>query len=1166
MIETTKRCLLFLLVAMASFEIVGWCQSNLGGVTGRVSDPSGGAIPEAVVTLTSLDSGRTLTAGSSTEGIYSISGVAPGRYRISVTKAGFKGFSQEPIFISTATVITLDINLAVGEVSETLSVTAEALGLQTTSVEIGTVMPQQAMLDLPISLGGSATIGASGRRQIENFTFLTPGVQGNQWSKSVNGAPGFAQEILIDGFSMTQMWAPGFVAPDTPPYEAIGEFKMQNTLYPAEYGGGLGVENFTLKSGGSEYHGNLFEFLRNDKFDARGFFARSKNILRQNEYGGTFGGPLDLPKIYDSKGRTFFFGAYTGFKRRGGTPGVNLITLPTAQQRLGDFSDFPFPIFDPVCGDHRCSSTETRQQFSHNGRLNVIPPNRISEVAKRVVGLLPSPDFPGYVRNYVDRSYSPTNDWSMSIKIDHAINDRQRISGAWWETRLLSEVNGPVAGPLNPNFYTTHVVARGLRFNHTHAISPTLLNHIGYGYSSSTTFSNMLRDERKGNKILQIPGIPEDSDGFSAFAFLGNGGYPLLGNTQLNGVYPTLVQHHSWADNLTWVKGKHQVKVGGLVSLRSYKTGDHRFEAGEFDFHSNSTSQPNDPANFARYGNSFASFLLGEVSFATRAINPPVRFLSDQLYALYAEDSIKITPKLTVTLGLRYELPVYVKERNGNISYLSLTRPNEKAGGRPGALIFLGDGPGRTGTRDMFGTYRKSFSPRVGIAYQLNNKTVVRMGYGIFRYYPNYGRLNQASWWANGFGAFPSFSSLDQGIRPAFSLDSGFPATNITLPNVDPTQLNNSPVAFINGSANKPSTTQSWTVGIQRELPFNVLLDASYVGSNSTGLWSALENLNQVHPSWLKLGTELNANISCLGLGTCPNAAAAGVQSPYPGFNATIAQALRPYPQYTRIDNMYQPTGYNTYHSLQVRLQKRFSDGLSFLGSYTLSKNIGAVGGDTFGDAFGGGGFGTMDTFNRHVEKALLPLDQTHVFVLSWSYAVPVGRGKRFLSSANGVLNQLLGGWQLNAIQTYRSAAALAIGGGPSLPIFGGAPNRPNWNPAAGNGRSSVSMGDFDPRRDKYLVITPWSQPPAFTFGNGPRRQPNLRGPAFYDEGFSIFKRFSLGSETRYLEFRSEFFNLFNRVVFGGPNTNTNDPINFGIIGGQANTPRVIQFALKLIF
>jgi len=1031
------------------------------------------------VVLTNLDNGTALTVGTSGDGLYSVSSVAPGRYRITVTKTGFKVFSQEPVNMSTATVMSLDINLTVGTVTETVSVTAQAAALQTTSAEVGTVMPNQAMLDLPISLGGNATIGASGRRQMESFTFLTPAVQGNQWNKYVNGSPGFAQEFLVDGFSMTQMGAPGFAANESPPYEAISEFKMQNTLYPAEYGQAFGIENFTLKSGTSKYHGDMFEFLRNDNEDAGGFFATQKAILRQNEFGFTIGGPLNIPKVYNSKGKTFFFVAYSGFRLRGGVPSRGLVSLPTAQERGGDFSDYPYPIFDPLCGRgtagaHRCSNTETRQQFSYQGTLNRIDPSLLSAVALRATALIPPVDFTaaGYMNNYTDRSYQPTSDDTESIKIDHTITEKQHLSGALWEVRGTSTLHGPVAGPFDWGYYIAPTVAAGFRLNHTYTISPTLLNHIGYGYSTTTPqWSHWSTDPRHRNQVLQIPGIPADAPGYPEVNFSGGGVvYPSFGNSANNGFDPTLMQHYSWAEDLTWVKGRHQVRIGIQPSIRKFETRDGRAQAGRFYFSANSTSQPNDATNFGAWGNAYASFLLGEVYSANRLIAPPDRYWTDQLYASYVEDSIKITPRLTLTLGLRYELPIYATERNGNVSYLSITAPNAAAGGIPGALVFLGNGAGRTGTLNMFGHYNKSFSPRTGLAYQIDNKTVLRLGYGILRFDQTYGNVNENVYWGNGFSAVPGLATSDSGIHPAFNLDTGFPATNVTIPNLDPTIANNIRVATVNSHANVPSTTQSWAVGFQRELPYSILLDATYVGSNSTGLWSSMENLDQVNPKWLSLGNDLYADISCLRAGTCPHAAAAGVHSPYPGFSGSVAQALRPYPQYSSIYDMNQPTGSNTHNALQIRLQKRYSNGLSFLGAYTLSKNIGAVAGMTLGDPYAGGNYDSLDTFNRKREKALISFDQTHLLVFSWSYALPFGQGKKYLSKASGVVNQVLGGWQINSIETYGSGNPIAIYGGPNLPIFNAYGNRPNW--IGGNGRSGVSMSSFDPAVDRYLDIS----------------------------------------------------------------------------------------------
>ena len=1173
MMNTIKQRLLFLIVVAASYAAIGWCQANLGGITGRVTDPTGAAIPEAAVVLTSLDSGTAYTAGTSGDGLYAFSGVTPGRYRINVTKTGFQTFSQQPIIISTATIITLDIGLTVGTVAETVNVTAQVAALETTSAEVGTVMPQQQMLDLPLYVGGSAAIGATGRRQLEDFTYLTPGVQGNQWSTSVNGAPGMSQDVLVDGYSLVQMGDQGFIASDTPPYEAVAEFKMENTLYPANVGGAIGVEQFTLRSGTSKYHGDVYDFMRNSALDSRGFFPSFVAQMHQNEYGATFGGPVYIPKLFHRDGKTFFFFTYTGFKLRGGLPPAGLDTIPTPQELKGDFSDYPYPIFDPVCdrgtaNEHRCSSTETRQQFSYEGKLNVIPPSLLSGVAQRTNALVPPPDIPGaYHNNYYDRSSAPANENDEEFKIDRTLTDKQHLSGSFWMTRAYTDIHGGLPLPLDPQWRVTPNKSYDVRINYTDTISPTLINHAGAAFSRTIPgWSTRVLDPRLGNQVIQIPGIPPDAHGYPYFDFTDNGGYYSYGNTGNCCQFPTVMFRYDLGDDLTWVKGKHEVKLGALWYIRKYETATLLGEAGMFDFDSNSTSQPNDPAHFSLWGNSYASFELGEAYSGNRAIPAPTRFFTDQQWALYAQDSIKVMPKLTFTAGIRYEIPVYATERNGNLAELNLTEPNPGAGGLPGTLMFLGTGTGRSGTKNMFGSYYGGIEPRLGLAYQLNSKTVLRLGYGIFRLPPNYGLLNQGSWWATGFGSFPSFTTTDLGVTPAFNMDVGFPTTNITLPNTSPTQLNNGPIYIINPDAYKMSLTNSWSVSIQRELPYNILLDAAYVGNHSTNLWSSNENLDQVNPKWLNLGPELNAPVTCLSNGSCPNSIAAGVKVPYAGFPTyfSIAQALRPYPQYTNIYDVWQPDASAGYNALQLRVQKRFSNGLSFLGSYTLSKNLGDTGVDTFFAA--GTGLTGLNTYNRHIEKTLVGFDQTHYIVLSWSYALPFGAGKKFLSSAKGVVNQLAGGWQLNSVETYDSATPLSISGGPALPIFNGVGNRPNWNPTAGNGRSSVSMGSFDPAVDKYLVLTPWSQPAAYTFGDGPPNQPNLRGPFQYQEDLSIFKNFKFNSEARYLQFRVEAFNVFNRVVFGGPNTNFNTPATFGIIGGQANRPRFIQFALKFAF
>jgi hypothetical protein len=1137
-------------ILILAFSEALWSQGSLGGLTGVISDPTGAAVPGAVLKITNLETSSELIIRSGSEGTYSASSLAPGRYRLTANAPGFKTLTQEPVIVSTATVSTVNISMAVGDVNESVTVTGGGAELQTASAEVGTVMPEKAMLDLPISMGGAATTGATGRRQIENFIFLTPGVTGTQWEKSINGAPGFSQDILVDGIDMQNIGAPGFIAESSPPYEAVEEFKVQNTLYPAEYGLGFGVLNFTLKSGTNKFHGDLFEFLRNDKTDARAFFSAHKPSIRQNEFGGTFGGPVLLPK-YNGKDKTFFFFNYSGFRLRGGLPTPGLITLPSTQERGGNFSDFPFPIFDPSTTRSDGAGGSTRDPFPNNQ----IPASRFSGVAQRALPLLPAPDLPGsYFNNYVDRSNQPSTDNDWSVKIDHIINSQQHLSGAYWWVHGNTQINGSVAGAFNPGFRNTPTTAGGYRFNHEYTITPTLVNHAGFGYTpTSPTWSRWTLDPRQGNQVLEIPGIPPDSHGYPALTF--SALYPSLGNSNNNGTDPQFFQNWTGVDDVSWVKGMHQFKFGFEYRRREMTILDRRNEGGTFNFSAASTSQPDSPA-FANDGNAFASFLLGQVFSASRAVPAPLRHFGDDMAAMYVDDVLKITSRFTLTLGLRYEIPLYAQEKNGLISVLSLSTPNPGAGGRPGALVYLGQGPGRTGTFNIFGSYHKSLAPRFGAAYSVDKRTVIRLGYGIFRIYPNYGRLNGCNYWCSGFGLQPAVTSTDQGVTPAFLLDTGFPASPVNPPIFDPTLNNNGTVSYINQNAYRPALMQSWTFDVQRAMPFGILLDLAYVGSKTNGLWTGLENPNQVNPQYLSLGQTLLASVGS------PQAIAAGVTAPYPGFTGSVAQALRPYPQYTSILDMYQPTGYNQYQALQMRLQKRYSNGLSFLGAYTFSKNLGVPGSDTFGDTAGGGGQMAINTFNRKLEKALASIDQTHVFVLSWNYELPIGKGKRFLSGANPVVRNVLGGWQLNSIETYRSGTPIAVSGGPTIPLFGGG-NRPNW--ISSNVQTSISMSQFDPAVNRYLNINAFSQPAPFTFGDAPLRLPNVRTPFYYNEDFSVFKNIYF-RESAYIQFHAEFYDLFNRVVFSGPAANLNNPTTFGVIGSQANTPRVMQFALKLIF
>jgi hypothetical protein len=409
---------------------------------------------------------------------------------------------------------------------------------------------------------------------------------------------------------------------------------------------------------------------------------------------------------------------------------------------------------------------------------------------------------------------------------------------------------------------------------------------------------------------------------------------------------------------------------------------------------------------------------------------------------------------------------------------------------------------------------------------------------------------------STGFSFTQNFPQVTSGRVSALLLDNGLPAFTASLPNIDPTLANGGTIEYMNPGAGKPGYMSSWTFNLQRELPGQFLLDIGYIGQRGTNLPSGLENLNQVDVKYLALGNTLNADINSAA------ARAAGIGLPYAGFTGSVSQALRPYPQFSDIRNLYEPIGWSTYQAMQMRLQKRYSSGVNFLAAYTLSKSLVSGGGYTgLGDDAAGSR--PLDTANRKIEKRLAAFDTPQNLVLSWGYELPFGKGKRFLSSAGRAANLIAGGWQVNAIQRYVSGTPIGVGGGGVIPLSNGG-NRPNVV-LGGSPRTNVSRGDFDPARDRYLDISAFSQPAPFTIGNAPPVLPNVRTFALFNEDFSVLKDFRI-YEAHRIQFRAEFFDIFNRVVFGAPGANINAPATFGKIGGQANSPRNIQLGLKYVF
>lgn len=1134
------RLPLLALAAMLS-ATAARAQGSFGAISGTITDSTGAVVPQATITATHEQTGVSSTTTSDGAGLYTIQALPVGSYKVTVALPGFKTVDRTEVIISTARTTNLDVRLEPGDVSQTIDVAGTPPPLQTNTAEISTIAERRVMMDLPLQLSGN-TVGASGKRQLDSFIFLTPGVTGNQYSKSINGSGQFTAELIIDGLTAAFSQVSGVIGNFSPPYEAVEEFNVQTSQYSAEAGRGFGVQQFTLKSGTSDFHGDAFEFLRNDKFDSRGFFQRAKPHVRQHEFGGTIGGPI-------IKEKTFFFAAFQQFRKAGGAA-LSATTLPTVRMKQGDFSQLlagGIQIYDPNTTKADGKGGFTRDPFPGN----IIPQSRWDPSFSKLLPLIPDPQIDTPVNNYVSPGGAPVLDNAWSVKIDHMISSRQKISGTYWWMRDRFPFDPVVAGELTDSVDRVQK-GGGIRVNYDFTLSPRLLNHFGFGYARRDAprpgGSSLYPTNKVGNEILGIPNLA-NLKGWPCFRAAG---YANLGNLCISPL-DEISTNFAFLDNLSWTKGRHLFKFGVDVRLnRSFDTyNSYPGEGGMFGFSSRETSLPDSP-NFGRLGDSFASALLGEVDSASHKVGVLGAQYRSPYWGLFVQDEYRITPKLTANYGLRLDRPSTFYESDDRMSALSLTAPNPGAGGRPGALVFVGSGPGRTGSRSLAPSYFE-WGPRLGLAYAFNQKTVIRTGFGLF-YAPSNGNAIDTVVIGNltdGYEFVQSPTSTDNGLTPAFILSQGFPAFKVTLPDLDPSLKNGSSINYFNSQGGHSAYLASWDFSVERELPGSIVLDVAYVGNKGTHVPSSLDNVNQLNPSYLSLGGLLSTNIAS------DAARAAGIGLPYAGFSGSVAQALRPFPQYTSIAVWADPSGNSSYEAMQLKAQRRFSQGLALLLSYTFSKSLT----DTQDTVTGFSSF-PMDTYNRKLEKSVAANDMPHVLVGTFLYELPVGPRKRFLKMG-GIAGKLAGGWQISGTTRYSSGTPLAISGGPSLPLFNGG-NRPN-RVLGTDIRTNVGAGSFDPANNLYLNINAFSQPTPFTFGDVGRYLPNVRGFGFMNEDLVLIKRTHV-TESKYFETRGEFFNAFNRVVFANPAASINNPLGFGRVSGQANVPRIIQLGAKFVF
>ena len=1208
--KTASICIISLLGLFFLATSAAFAQGNLGAITGTSQDSSGGVVPDLPLIITNVETGVKWTATTSSAGYYRIA-VPPGTYRLEAGKQGFKTQVTDNIIVPVAQVVTVDFTLQVGSQSETVEVNSAAPLLTPSTAEVSSAVTAQEFETLPIAV-------SDGGRQLQTFIFTSlPGTVGDTFAGSINGGQLFSHEILIDGVTIGRYdLSGGSLDEFSPGTDAIGEFKVQTSNYSAEYGEtGGGIANFSYKSGTNDFHGTLFEYNKNPVFNAAGAVVNAnpgtpKNNDKENNFGGTLGGPI-------RKDHTFFFFNYEGDRFRSFAL-AGKMTLPTAAMKNGDFSSWlgdqigtdalGRPVFeneiydptttrnvtsgqvDPATGLTANADAVIRDPFSSGGTLNVIPAAEFGTASSTLIALLPDPPLPGNSNNTLRLSgcCPILSRNAYTGKIDHVLTSKQKLWGSFtWNHRDRYNRNNsrtfpPFPGqPMNP---VKRQIVGGpqVRIAHSWTISSRSVNEFSVGYNRFNNLNN-ITDNSKITPQLGISGISNDC--FPPLSFSGHVPVAPLFGVGCENIDPS--ESYVYQDTFSHLQGKHSLKFGAEIRRYRYNTFEPGPLSGSFTFTDRETSLPGFTSDT---GHPVASFILGAVDKGSRSIFTTEPGYRAGLYAFFAQDDFKVTPKLTLNLGLRWEIPMPQRETLNRESGFDPTVPNPGADNIPGALVFLGNCSTCIHRNSFQDWYFKELGPRIGLAYQIQKNLVFRGGYGISYGAPienNFGSQNLFGFnssvplargtSATGFSQDPVIylTNLASAPLPA-AAQVGVPAFTGTLPNRDPASANGQTIDFMPRKGAAQPYVQSWSAGFQYLFPHDVMIQADYVGSKGTRLLNGYFGFwfNQAPSKYMALGDILADDLATdlADPVNGPILAGFGVTGlPYPNFennnyDTSVAAALQPFPQYSGVVNNYPAFGNSTYNSLQLMARKTAPHGLSFIAAYTFSKTLT----DTDSALYASGSQIVQDFYNRRSEKAIASFDFPHVVKLTWIYELPFGPGRKWLNSRGG-LDRLVSGWQVTAIQNYSSGNPLVIFD--SSISAGIQMNGIRADLVPGVPQTVPTHGLDLANGTQYLNPLAFTDPPlspvnAFALrpGNSPGFLPHTRGPRHSNEDFGIIKNTHLTERTS-LQFRADMFNVFNRVGLGNPDTDLADgPGTFGVIFDPAHDGRIIQVALRLNF
>jgi hypothetical protein len=1125
------------------------------GISGTVADTTGSVIVGAKITVTNSTTGVVNTTTTSSAGTFTIVGLIPGPYSAKAESTGFK-VAEVKVIVEVARIATLNLVLTPGATTQTVEIKESTVTLNTTSPEVGTTLEPELVSDAPIEISGLA-------RQIDSFSYLAPGVQGSATYHNINGGDTFENEVQFNGVPVAFVQYQGNQSNLNPPYEAVNEFRVSGSTFDAQYGPGQGAVTFNMASGTNDLHGDAFEIIRNQLFDSAGFlpirFSPSGKpeppVNQENNYGFTLGGPVVLPHLYHGRNRTFFHFSADWFRQNQAqtSPG----TVPTPAEKAGDFSSYTdssgsvIPIYDPKTG----------QPFPNNK----IPSGRISALATSLLPDIPNPDpgvgvNNGQVSNKLPAIPSiPIRQTLWAYTLDETLTTSQSIHFSQWRDQLNSPTFSaaaivPISNPLQSEA-TNQNLGTGFLLNYVKTINPNLVLTAG-----ADSIGNII-SQFNANRNVSFAGV-QNGDTLPLITFDGQNaptGWGVAGGEFLECCEGGLTLTNNrllgivGVANMLWTKGRHTTNFGFQARHDFQDIVDCVFCSGTFNFTQRTTSTPDSSnPNFGNYGSSFASFLLGEVD-ATERIFAGEDRLRNKAFALYAQDSFKMSKRLTVSAGMRWDVLVPFTEDHNNIVYVDRTEPNPGAAGLPGAATKFGNCTGCSGiTRAAI--HWKDFQPRLGISYQLSPKTVLQAG----------GYITYLNGGAYEFGTAFTASFMSSPLQGSFLRSSTGSSTpgygswdTQKLPSPAPTpfsptvangaEIFDFPANQRNAPTDLDSTTtvgtapydEAWNAGVQREMPWDTFVTVSYVGNRAVKMPTTLELSNQPNPSVLQYGSLLGDNI------LDPAVVAAGLKPPYPGYvaqygaAATLEQALTPYPQFGAYFPAYEMDGTAFYNALQAQGEKRFSSGVSYLADITLARNTANSAVASTPDTFNG-----MNAYNPRPEYARSPLDQVYNFKLVGTYALPFGPHQRFLNSGNRAISELVSGWQFSGILEYEGGNPFGAQNSFN-PLLVNGFDRPNIVPSVplktySYGRSKAFFTGKTPTQPVQFPTNAFQNTGPWALGTSVRSYAALRTPPLRLESFNAIKAFQLGEHVK-ASLRVDYFNAFNRTQLQSPDNNSLD-------------------------